>query len=189
MHIRPDIIHRFHEAIPKIRQWIDRLLDDYADRARPVSTLGFKRLPVYFSRELLDRAQAVTVKEVPFPPLDHFGLQELAGMQKMSFEGITFRDTFFLRQDSPSENVCLHELVHVIQWNRLGVDNFLLAYGIGLLRFGYYRCPLEQMAYALERDFQHGTLRRELERVIEKRTDAIWNQVASFVQAGQDAGR
>ena len=188
MHLQPDIIHRFREATPKIRQWIDQLLDDYADRARPVSTLGFTRLPVFFSQELLDRAKAAAVAQVPFPPLDHFGLPELAGMQKMSFEGITFRDTFFLRQDRPSENVCFHELVHVVQWNRLGVDNFLLAYGIGLLRFGYYRCPLEQMAYALERDFQNDTLPSKLERIIEERTDAIWNQAASFVQAGQDAG-
>ena len=181
-----DIIHRFHAALPELRDWIDRLLDDYEGRARTISSFGFTRLAGCFSQELLDRAKAVAVDRVPFPPLDRFGLPELAGMQKMSFEGITFRDTFFLRKGRPSENVCVHELVHVVQWDRLGVDNFLLAYGIGLLLFGYYGCPLEQMAYALERDFKHGTLPPNLEHFIENRTDAVWKQAATVVMAGQN---
>jgi hypothetical protein len=183
MNMQHDIIKRFHTTLPKIRHWIDQLFDDYADRARTVDTLGFTRLPVCFSQELLKHAKAVTVERVPFPPVDQFGLPELSDMQKMSFDGITFRDTFFLRQGRLSENLYFHELVHVVQWARLGVDNFLMAYGLGLLQFGYHRCPLEQMAYALEREFEHGTLPGELERIIEKRTDAIWSQVAPFVQA------
>jgi hypothetical protein len=184
MNMQYDIIHRFHTALPKVRQWIDQLLDEYADRTLTLSTLGFKRLSVCFSQELLKRAKAVSVERVLFPPVDQFGLPELAGMQQMSFDGITFRDTFFLRQGRPSENLYFHELVHVVQWARLGVDNFLLAYGLGLLQFGYHHSPLEQISYALQRDFELGTLPRELERVIEERTDTIWNQVAPVVQAG-----
>jgi hypothetical protein len=179
-----DIIGRFHTALPRVRQWIDQLLVAHADRARAVSTLGFTRLYTCFPRELLERAKVVTVERVPFPPVDQFGLPELAFMQQMSFAGITFRDTFFLRQGRTSEELHFHELVHVVQWARLGIDSFLLAYGLGLLRFGYDRSPLEQMAYTLQRDFKLGTLPRELVRVIEEGTDAIWNQAAPVVQAG-----
>ena len=178
-----DIIRRFHTALPRVRQWIEQLLDAHADRARAVSTLGFTRLLACLPRDLLERAKVVTVERVPFPPVDQFGLPELTLMQQMSFDGITFRDTFFLRQGRTSEELHFHELVHVVQWARLGVDNFLLAYGLGLLQFGYEHSPLEQMAYTLQRNFELGTLPRELVRVIEEGTDAIWNQAAPVVQA------
>ena len=76
----------------------------------------------------------------------------------MRFDGITFKDTFLLRQGRTSEELYFHELVHVVQWAQLGVNDFLLAYGLGLLRFGYHRNPLEQMAYTLQRDFELSTL-------------------------------
>ncbi len=181
--MQDDIIRRFHIALHGVRQWIDQLLDAHTDRARSVSTLGFTRLSACLPQELLARAKVVTVERLPYPPVDQFGLPELAFMQQKSFDGITFRDTFFLLQGRTSEELHFHELVHVVQWDRLGVDNFLLAYGLGLHLFGYDNSPLEQMAYALEKSFRDGTLPRELVRVIQEGTDAIWNQAAPFVRA------
>ena len=182
--MQADIIRRFHTALPGVRQWIDQFLNAHADRTRAVSTLGFTRLSASFPREMLERAKVVTVARVPFPPVDQYGLPELAHMQQMSFDGITFKDTFFLRQGHASEGLHFHELVHVVQWARLGIDNFLLAYGFGLLRFGYEQSPLEQMAYTLQRSFELGTLPQELVRLIEEGTDTIWNQAAPVVQGG-----
>ncbi len=124
--------------------------------------------------------------EVPFPPVERFGLPEFAPMQQMTFAGITFKDTFFLQEGQSSESLHFHELVHVVQWARLGVDSFLLAYGVGLIEFGYEQSPLEQMAYAFQRDFERGTPPQELVHIIEERTDAIWNQVAPVVSRGRD---
>ncbi len=186
MNMQADIIRRFHAALPEVRQWIDRLLDAHANRACAVSTLGLTRLSACFPQELLERAKVVSVERVPFPPVDRFGLPELASTQQMSFEGITFKDTFFLQQGHTSEELHFHELVHVVQWARLGVDNFLLAYGIGLLSAGYAQSPLEQMAYALQRSFELGTAPQELVRIIEQGTDAIWNQAAPIVQGRHD---
>jgi hypothetical protein len=177
-----EIIRRFRIALPQVRGWIDQFLAAHAGRARAVSTLGLTQLAACFPQELLERAKVVSVECVPFPPVDQFGLPELAPMQQMSFDGITFKDTFFLQQGRASEALHFHELVHVAQWSRLGVDNFLLAYGLGLFSFGYVQSPLEQMAYRLQRDFQLGTLPQGLVRVIEQATDAIWNQVAPIVQ-------
>lgn len=183
-----DIMQRFHAALPGVRQWIDHFLDDHAAQARAVSTLGFGRLSNCFPREVLQHAKVVTLPRVPFPPVDRFGLPELALIQRMSFAGITFKDTFFIQQGHASESLHFHEMVHILQWARLGVDNFLLAYGVGLLQFGYERSPLEQMAYTLQASFDSESLPDGLTGVIETRTDAIWSQVAPVVDASRAAG-
>ena len=185
--MQADIIRRFHTALPQVRGWIDQFLDAHADRARTVSALGFTRLSACFPRELLDSAKVVSVDRVPFPPVEKFGLPEFAPMQQKASEGITFKDTFFLQQGRASEDLHFHELVHVVQWSRLGVDNFLLSYAFGLLSFGYAQSPLEQMAYTLQRSFELGTLPLELMRVIEQGTDAIWDKAAPIVQ-GRSGG-
>ena len=180
--MQPEIIRRFHTALPQVRNWIDRFLDAHADRARTVSTLGFTRLAACFPQELLERAKVVSVDRVPFPPVDQFGLPEFAPLQQVSFDGITFKDTFFLQQGRESEAIHFHELVHVVQWSQLGVDNFLLAYGLGLAAFGYAQSPLEQMAYTLQHSFEAGTPPPGLVHVIEQATDAIWSQAAPIIR-------
>lgn len=180
--MQPEIIRRFHTALPQVRDWIDHFLEAHANQARAVSTLGFTRLAACFPQELLDRAKVVSVDRVPFPPVDQFGLPEFAPLQQVSFDGVTFKDTFFLQRGRESEAIHFHELVHVVQWSRLGVDNFLLAYGLGLAALGYAESPLEQMAYTLQRRFETGTPPDDLVCVIEQATDAIWSQAAPIVQ-------
>ena len=188
MNMQNDLIQRFHTALPGIRQWIEEFLNEHRGRARSVSTLGFKRLPTCFPQELLERAKVVMVPRVQFPPVDRFGVPELASMQQMPLAGITFKDTFFLQQDQTSESLYFHELVHIVQWATLGIDKFLLAYGVGFIEFGYEQSPLEQMAFTLQRSFEDGRPPQELVRFIETRTDDIWTQVAPVVQAGGGGG-
>ena len=70
------------------------------------------------------------------------------------------------------------------QWTRLGVDNFLLAYGLGLAECGYRQSPLEEMAYSLQRAYELGkAVPHPLVPFIEARTDEIWARVAHMVQA------
>ncbi len=180
--MQTDVIRRFHTALPHMREWIDQFLAAHEGRARAVNTLGYTQLSKCFSQDLLERAKVVSVAHVSFPPVDEFGLPELAPLQQMSFDGITFKDTFFLQEGRESVALHFHELVHVVQWSRMGVDNFLLAYSLGLFSFGYARSPLEQMAYRLQRDFELGLLPTGLIRVIEQDTDAIWKQAAPIVQ-------
>lgn len=187
MNIQADIIRRFHTALPQVRAWIDQFVDAHAARSQAVSALGFTQLSTCFPRELLERARVVSVESVPFPPVDKFGLPEFTPVQQMAFDGITFKDTFYIKQGRASEALHFHELVHVVQWSRLGVDNFLLAYGLGLLLSGYEKSPLEQMAYTLQRNFELGTLPQKLVQVIEQGTDTIWSQIAPIVQ-GQIGG-
>jgi hypothetical protein len=179
-----DIIRRFHAALPQVGAWIDQYIQMHAADARQVSTLGFKRLSLCYPKDLLERAKVVSVDRVPYPPVESFGLPEFASMQQMAFAGITFKDTFFIQRGRESDELLhFHELVHVVQWKRLGVDRFLLAYGLGLHRFGYEQSPLEAMAYGLQNGFESGTLSADLVQTIEHATDAVWSQAAQFVQA------
>jgi hypothetical protein len=187
MNMQADIIRRLHIALPQVREWIDELFDSYGDSTSVASEIGFTRLSACFPQDLLERARVVTVEHVPFPPVEKYGLPEFATMQQMDLDGITFKDAIFLKRGLSSEALHFHELMHVIRWSRLGVDDFLLAYGLGLFSFGYAQNPLEQMAYALQYNFELGTLPKELISVIEHGTDAIWSHVAQIIR-GQFGG-
>lgn len=176
-----DVLQRLYAALPLVRAWIDQLLATNAANARKVSTLGFNRLASCYPADLLERARVVSVEQTPFPPVSKFDLPEFAQVQGRQFEGITFNDTFFVVKGREFESLHFHELVHVVQWSRLGVDNFLLAYGLGLLQFGYEESPLEQMAYSLQQLFERGAVPNDLVRIIENGTDEVWKQVARVV--------
>jgi hypothetical protein len=178
-----DLVGRFYAALPQVRAWIDQLLATHEASARNVSTLGFNRLASCYPADLLERARVVSVERTPFPPVSQFGLPEFAQLQTRRFEGITFRNTFFVVRGRESESLHFHELVHVVQWSRLGVDNFLLSYGLGLLQFGYEQSPLEQMAYSLQQLFERGSVPNDLVHIIETGADEVWKQVAQVLGA------
>ena len=179
-----DFVGRLRIALPRVRFWIDEFLRTHSARAVRVSSTGYQRLPDYFPTDFLDRAKVVLVDRTTFPPVDEFGLPEFAALQSRLFDGITFRNTFFVRRDRQSEGLCFHELIHVAQWARLGVDNFLLAYGVGLAQSGYENSPLEQMAYGYQRMFESATLpRTPLVPLIEKATDDIWSHAQQALES------
>ena len=173
-----DIIRRLHTALPRVRQWLEARLEESAQQARPVSQTGFQRLAQSFPESVLARAKVVSVHKIPFPPLAQMGLPELSGLEQLPRAGMTFKDTFFVQSSHQTEALFAHELVHVIQWDRLGVDRFLLAYGVGLVRYGYEDSPLEQMAYALQKDFERGRMPPDVVTFVGQKTDEVWKQVA-----------
>lgn len=176
-----DLISKFQSTLPIVREWIEKTLEEHQNHAIPVINLPFPRLKKAFPPELLSRAKAVVVTgKVPFPPLSSMGLPELAEMEKMDMAGITYKDTFFVSHLQKTESLHFHEMIHIVQWARLGVNNFLRAYGVGLLQFGYTDSPLEKMAYSLQAIFDSGSLPPNLIELIQQMTDAIWNSVASL---------
>jgi hypothetical protein len=99
-------------------------------------------------------------------------------MGNASAGGVTYKDTFFVNSLHRDEGMYFHELVHIVQWDRLGVENFLLAYGVGLMQFGYQDSPLEQMAYSLQEDFENDRLPYGVVDIIRQRTDAVLADIA-----------
>jgi hypothetical protein len=174
-----ELIPKFHSTLPAVREWIEKTLEENRDHAVPVISLGYPRLGKVFPLELLNRAKAVLVTgKVPFPPLSRMGLPELTDVENMPMAGITYKDTFFISHLQQTESLHFHELVHVVQWDRLGVNDFLLTYGIGLMQAGYRNSPLEKMAYALQEGFERRNLRGGVVDFIRRETDAIWASVA-----------
>ncbi len=178
-----DLIVKLHSTLPMVRKWIDDLLEGHKDQATPIINLGFLRLQRVFPLELLQKAKVVVVTgRLPFPQLSRMGLPEFSQMENMPMDGITYKDTFFINQDyQSSESLHFHELIHVVQWGRLGVDNFLLAYGVGLIKFGYKKSPFEQMAYSLQKAFDRGNPATGIVDIVRQSTDAIWRNVAPLI--------
>jgi len=181
-----DIIQDIHSGLSFVREWIEKLLEDNKEQAIPVISLNFPRLQKVFASDLLEKAKVVVVTgQVPFPPLplalSSMGLPDFAQMGNASVAGVTYKDTFFVNNLHQTESIYFHELVHVVQWERLGVDNFLLAYVAGLMQFGYQDSPLEQMAYSLQEDFDRESLPDGIIELIRQRTNAIWTDVASLI--------
>lgn len=145
---------QFKAVYPQISEWISQILVSYAAKAQAVYSVGFRRLPLYFSSELLSTTKFVVVDKVPVPPLSAMGLKQFADFERGDWDGITYVDTFFLRPSRVSdERLYFHELIHVLQWNLLGPERFLAAYADGLVTFGYHKSPLEVMAYDAENAF------------------------------------
>ena len=178
-----DIIPRLYKALPQARAWIDRFLAAHETTAQSVGSLGSRRLAACFPAEFLERSRIVLVDHVTFPPVESFGLSEFAPLHHMDFEGITFKDTMFVRRDRKYDGLYFHELVHVAQWARLGVDDFLLAYAIGLAQQSYRETPLENMAYHLQAKFEAGTLQGDLVQQIEHLTDQVWADARQLLGA------
>jgi hypothetical protein len=176
-----DLIRKLHQTLPLVRQWVEDTLVSHREQAVPVDREKYLRLAHVFPAALLKKTGVVTVTEAPpFPPLSRMGLPELARFEAMPITGVTYKDIFFVRRGQRTESLYFHEIVHVVQWDHLGVDRFLMAYGAGLMQFGYRRSPLEAMAYAMQDDFDRANLPEDLMGGIQQQTEAIWKGVAAL---------
>ena len=114
----------FAAVYPFVLRWIRQTLADHAQSAQPVASRGFKRLPLYFSQELLDATKFVVVPRVPVPPLSSMGLHRFSDFERGDWDGLTYLDTYFVkRTKSTDEELHFHELIHVVQWRLMGPDD------------------------------------------------------------------
>lgn len=153
-----ELLQRVNRTLPLVRDWIDRTIAEHSPVARPVATFGFRRLPDYFPDTLLRQTRIVPVNRILIPPLASFGMPELAGLEQMPFTGVTYRSVIFLHRTAASEATVFHELVHVLQWAALGVEDFLITYGMGLIQHGYAQNPFEAVAFDMQSMFDRAVL-------------------------------
>jgi len=169
----------FNAKYPLIEAWIRNLLESQSANARPVASLGFKRLPSYFSGQFLAASKVIIAATVPVPPLSKLGLSEFSGFESWPREGITYLDSYFVRTDCAGrESLHLHELIHVVQWSLLGPKRFLAEYAEGLARFGtspqgYRKMPLEEMAYDAQDAFEHSLASFNAESLVAAKLGAL----------------
>jgi hypothetical protein len=157
--------------------WVEQTLHENVHRMVPVTTLALRRLANHFPADALGRAKVVVVEAIPVPPIAEAGLDEVNFPNESLLGGITLVDTYFIRESNARESLHFHEMVHVLQWERLGIANFLRAYGIGLIEFGYIDNPLEGIAYSLQEQFDGDLLTDSVAHIVNAQTDEYWRQV------------
>lgn len=161
------IIESYKKYLPSVKNWINTILKQHFSEVKFLSEFGFKRLQQYYSKDILDSVKVVIVDKPPMVPLSSLGLKEFRDFENLDAAGVTYLDTYFLRSDYANlESIHFHELVHIIQWEHLGIDKFLLMYGLGLLKYEYKNNPLESLAYKLQEDFEKTDKPRAIEKEI-----------------------
>ena len=161
-------------AIPSVNLWIDNYIDQHKSSRVCLANAGFSRLPSYFAQQILESAYYVLVPKIEAPPLAEFGLGELS-FEGENYSGITFKDTFFVT--SKNESLHFHEMIHIIQWDELGPENFLLAYGVGLVKYGYRDSPLEEIAYSMQARFNAGKYIEDIEPTVRSHCRELLQQM------------
>jgi hypothetical protein len=182
---RPDLslFNRLKAAQPNVRAWMEEYKETTAHEAQSVGDLSIPGLSRCYPIALLESTRVVVTDEIRYPPLAEFGLAEFKDLNATSWSGLTYNDVYFLRRDVVCPALHFHELVHVVQYRRLGIERFLWAYGVQLALHGYDNSPFEKMAYDLQLEFEHQILRRSLVTDIERQSDRIWEHVCSQERA------
>ena len=102
-----------------------------------------------------DRVRLHVVEEIPVPMHPELRMAaEMTGLISPMTIGLTLRYGIFIRSDCWGEHrLVVHELVHTLQYERLGgFLPFLQQYLHECITIGYPAAPLEQEAKGIERE-------------------------------------
>ena len=152
------IIESLRAYLPVVKKWIVNYVQEHKPEAKSVSEFRFSRLPYYYPKKILDTAKVVIVDKAIMIPLSRLGIQGFDDFENLNAAGVTYFNTYFVSKKYANlESIHFHELVHISQWDYLGIDTFLLLYGLGLKKYGYKLNPLEDQAYKLQECFEKST--------------------------------
>lgn len=146
-------------VIKQVTAYIDRQRQTYGRRAMPLDQSQQTTMQPFFPAFTLESARVVvlTGEQVSNPPF-------YTELVKMGFEAgllpnfahmaaITFVDTV-VSHEPFRDRLLFHELVHVVQYEKLGLAEFAAKYVRGFLNGGSYDAiPLERNAYELDGRF------------------------------------
>jgi hypothetical protein len=145
----------FRSLVSYVQQWIVNTLAEHEEQMEPIAAAQFKLLNRYYPDTLLQRVQRVIVDRCPVPPLAITGIPQLSEIETWDIKGIPWVNTIFIRRDLANWDVIhFHELLHIIQWERLGIERYLTAWAIGTITRGYRDNPLEEMAFRHQLRFE-----------------------------------
>jgi hypothetical protein len=172
--IRSLIDHQLRPLFHAADHWIDAYIGQTKSQARAMTEFPAFNLNKAFSRDMLENSFLVQELRPEKLPLSKMGLAEFADFEAMPVGAITYKDTFFVRKGSLTPSLAFHEMVHIVQWDELGPENFLTTYGTGLKTWGYFACPLEAMAYSLEALYNANGLPTDTEAFIREQSKLIF---------------
>ncbi|MCH7565011.1 MAG: hypothetical protein IH968_14445 [Gemmatimonadetes bacterium] len=142
--------------------WISEQRDRHLETSESLPDTTRAALRGYFEPETLDRARIGSTSVIENPPF--YSQFEAAGqaipLDFSVWAGITFGDVILLSDAGESgampHSVVFHEMVHLVQFRILGIDEFARRYVTALAwnRFQYMTIPLETMAFDLQDRFE-----------------------------------
>ena len=147
------------QFIEKAIEWVISQRDKYRLNARPLSSYEMQKMARFFPIATFFNVKIIEVPIIENPPfyskLQNVEIPHTIDYSKM--QGITFVDTILISQARyPKAHEWLplifHELVHVVQYQLLGIDVFVEQYIKGFIEqgFRYENIFLESHAYELQ---------------------------------------
>ena len=150
--------------------WIRRQRERYRPDARPLGEEEDALLAPHFAGATRGSVRIARVAGIENPPFYREIGKVLLDFTGMS--GITFVDTVVVHAgrmpDPPPAAFLFHELVHVVQYEVLGVAEFTRRYVAGWAEggFSYHAIPLERQAFRLQAGFESGRLDRSVDELV-----------------------
>lgn len=147
-------------------QWVQAQRDAHRPHARPLGDREVDTLERFFGPIILNLASIRFVQRIHNPPF--YPLLVQSGLSVIDFAqggGITFIDTIVISQECMPPgpvplSLVFHELVHVVQYDLVGVDEFVRRYVRGWFAHGqeYTLIPIERQAYELQARYEASPL-------------------------------
>jgi hypothetical protein len=141
--------------------WILAQRAEHRPHSSPIAAAVLPLFTPFFGEDVLGRARFREVPSIENPPFLAAAVEAgvPAAIDFTQMSGITFQDTVLLSRARPHEDhaaLLFHELVHVVQYDVLGVAEFTRQYVGGLAAggFDYDAIPVEGMAFALQARFE-----------------------------------
>lgn len=170
--LRPYLLAKFHE-------WVCQQRDSYWAEARPLSSEEKSQLAGYFEDRLLNSVRVASVDRIQNP--EFYKVLRKSGVPvPLDFStavGLTLIDCILMRKELRPGTLAFmstlfHEMVHVVQFDILGVRGHIELYADSLRDgdYQYHSVILERQAYALTDRFDRSespfsvseVIRREL---------------------------
>ena len=142
--------------------WSERLRAQHRVHANLLPDTTVAALNGFFERETLDRTRIRHVTNIDNPPF-YREFEEAGESFPLDFTvwaAITFGDVILVNGEQvpgpPSHSVVFHEMVHVVQYDELGIHEFARRYVTPFVqsRFNYMSIPLESVAFDLQGRFE-----------------------------------
>ena len=143
----------------QVATYIERQRKTFQQRAASLRANQLAAMQPFFSATTLDSAKVLvlTGKRVNNPPfygeLIKWGFEAVSLPNFSLMAAITFVDTV-VSHEAFTDRLLFHELVHVVQYEKLGLEGFANKYVKGFLSGGSYEAiQLEMNAYELDARF------------------------------------
>lgn len=168
-----------HYVIQQVAIYIESQRQTFKSRAVPLTPNQRTTMQPFFPASSVDSTRVIvlTGERVSNPPfygaLIGMGFKANTLPDFAEMAAITYVDTVVSHVPF-TERLLFHELVHVVQYEKLGLDDFAAKYVKGFLTGGSYEAiPLEINAYQLDERFSaQPTSPFSVEAEIQKRIDS-----------------